>query len=125
VIAADTSSIINFLLGADTPDRLLVRQALQAQDLWLPPPVKTELLSARARHPKLDPFLRDAPLLTIADGFWERAGDNRRLILSKGLKANLADTLIAQCCIDAEATLIARDEDYRHFAKWCGLKLAA
>ena len=34
-------------------------------------------------------------------------------------------TLIAQFCIDADAALIARDEDYRHFARWCGLKLAA
>ena len=125
MIASDSSSIINFLQGTDTPDRLLVRRALQAQDLWLPPPVKAELLSARAPHPRLETFLRDAPMLTITDGFWTRAGDNRRLILSKGLTARLADTLIAQCCIDAGAALIARDDDYRHFAQWCGLTLAA
>ena len=124
MIAADSSSIINFLQGADTADRILVRRALQTQDLWLPPPVKTELLSARPPHPALEPFLREAPVLAITDGFWERAGDNRRLILSKWLKARLADTLIAQCCIDAGATLIARDDDYRHFAQWCGLTLA-
>jgi predicted nucleic acid-binding protein len=40
------------------------------------------------------------------------------------LKAALADSLIAQCCIDADVALIARDGDYRHFAKWCGLRLA-
>ena len=59
----------------------------------------------------------------IADGFWERAGDNRRLILSKGLKARLADTLIAQCWVDAGATLIGQDDGDRHFAQWCGLTL--
>ena len=36
----------------------------------------------------------------------------------------MADALIAQCCIDANVTLIARDRDYRHFERWCGLKLA-
>ena len=40
------------------------------------------------------------------------------------LKAKLADALIAQCCIDADVPLIARDADYRHFERWCGLKLA-
>jgi len=50
-------------------------------------------------------------------------GENRRLIFSKGLKARLADTLIAQCCIDARAPLIATEGDYRHFANWCGLLL--
>jgi predicted nucleic acid-binding protein len=48
----------------------------------------------------------------------------RTLILSKGLKARLADALIAQCCIDAGATLVCRDRDFRHFARWGGLKLA-
>ena len=62
--------------------------------------------------------------MPIEPGFWERAGLGRRLILSKGLRARLADTLIAQCCIDAGAPLIARDNDYRHFVRWCGLKLA-
>jgi len=63
-------------------------------------------------------------VLGTAEGFWERAGESRRLILLKGLKAKLADTLVAQCCIDADVPLIARDGDFRHFAQWCGLKLA-
>ena len=45
--------------------------------------------------------------------------------MSKGLKARALDSLIAQCCIDADVPLIARDTDYRHFAKWCGLKLVS
>jgi predicted nucleic acid-binding protein len=36
----------------------------------------------------------------------------------------MPDALIAQCCIDADVPLIARDKDYRHFESWCGLKLA-
>ena len=124
MIAADTSSVINFLLGADTPDRVLVRLALVGEDLCLPPAVKTELLSGTARMAGLDALLHGAPMLPIRDGYWDRAGDNRRLLKVKGLKANLADTLIAQSCIDADVALIARDTDFRHFADWCGLKLA-
>jgi predicted nucleic acid-binding protein len=125
LIAADTSSLVNFLAGEDTPDRDLIRRAMRAQDLWLPPPVKTELLSGRSRGTDLVALFDAAPMLAIAAGFWDRAGDARRLLLSKGLKARLADTLIAQCCIDADAPLITSDADYRHFERWCGLKLAA
>jgi predicted nucleic acid-binding protein len=40
------------------------------------------------------------------------------------LLARLLDALIAQSCIDHDVMLIARDDDFRHFAKHCGLKLA-
>ena len=124
MIAADSSSLINYLRGAELPDRDLVRNAIRQQTLWLPPPVKTELMSDRNRRPGSAGLFDEAPLLPIAPGFWERAGESRRLIISKGLKAKLADTLIAQCCIDAGVPLIANDGDYRHFERWCGLKLA-
>lgn len=123
MIAVDTSSFIDFLKGKPTSDARQVERAMSARTLWLPPPVKTELLSVQVADRGLEAFIRGAPLLPIADGFWERAGENRRLILSKGLKARLADTLIAQCCIDARISLIATDEDYRHFVRWCGLTL--
>jgi predicted nucleic acid-binding protein len=47
----------------------------------------------------------------------------RRAVRRRGLKANLADALVAQCCIDADVPLIAHDPDFRHFAAHCGLKL--
>ena len=40
------------------------------------------------------------------------------------LEGKLADTLIAQCCIDADIPLIAHDRGFRHFATHCGLQLA-
>lgn len=124
MIAADTSSLIAFLAGGSGPDVEQVVAALADDKLRLPPPVAAELLSK--------PNTQDAMVLIggltqldITDGYWERAGASRALLISKGLKARLADALIAQCCIDADVPLIARDGDYRHFARWCGLKLAA
>jgi predicted nucleic acid-binding protein len=125
LIAADTSSLINFLQASGTPDASLVRDALHADRLWLPPPAQTELLSSPLVGAAYDQLVLGARLLPFAPGFWERAGHSRRLILSKGLRARLADALIAQCCIDADAPLITSDADYRHFERWCGLKLAA
>jgi predicted nucleic acid-binding protein len=125
LIAADTSSLINFLRGAATPDADHVREALRADRLWLPPPAQTELLSRPMVGATFDQLVLGARLLPITPGYWERAGAHRRLVLSKGLRARLADTLIAQCCIDADAPLITSDANYRHFERWCGLKLAA
>ena len=125
MIAADTSSLINFLAGAGTPDAGRVREALRADRLRLPPPAKTELMSRPMVGATFEELMLGAMLLPITPGYWERAGHNRRLILGKGLRARLADTLIAQCCIDADAPLITSDADYRHFERWCGLKLVA
>ena len=123
MIAADTSSLIAFINGDTGPDIDLVTAALGRDELYMAPPVIAELLSKPARSRAAE-SLTELKLLEITEGFWHRAGDNRALLASKGLKAKLADALIAQCCIDAGAPLIARDGDYRHFARWCGLKLA-
>ena len=122
MIGADTSSLIAYLAGAGGDDVALIGDAMAADELRLPPPTVTELLSKPSAP--LDYLLHTVPLLDVSPGFWERAGRTRGLLRAKGLKAALADSLIAQCCIDADVALIARDGDYRHFAKWCGLKLA-
>jgi len=98
--------------------------ALSHRCVLLPPVVLSEILS----DPKLSgsaakTFLR-IPLLTLKLGYWERAGKSRSKLLAKGLSARLADTLIAQACIDSEIPLLSRDQDFRHFEKYCGLSLA-
>lgn len=101
-----------------------MRAALIDNALALPPVVVTELLSGPDREARLDAVLEIASRLPTLDGFWERAGDNRRSILSLGLRARLADALVAQACLDADVTLIAADGDFRHFSTHCGLRLA-
>jgi predicted nucleic acid-binding protein len=64
------------------------------------------------------------PQLDLLPDYWVRAAATRSMVLARGLRARLADTLIAQLCIDHDSALIARDGDFRHFAKHCGLKLA-
>ena len=96
---------------------------MAAEELVIPPPVATELFSKPDRT-QIVRLLQEVPTMTLAEGYWERTGESRRTLLAKGLKAAMADALIAQCCIDAGVPLIARDRDYRHFERWCGLKLA-
>ncbi len=122
--AIDTSSMVGFLRGDSGGDVELVDQALEQHRGIFPPVVLTELLS----DPKLDPavatLLGEIPVLETLDGFWERAGLLRAKILSRGFKARLADALVAQSCIDHRVSLIARDADFRHFARLGKLVLA-
>lgn len=113
-----------YLDGAAGRDVELVFEAVSAGTLVLAPPTVTELLSYSIERPMLTPLLRNAVVIPLSTGFWERAGLTRRSIRQHGLKAKLADVLIAQSCMDADAPLIAHDSDFRHFVP-LGLKLAA
>ena len=97
---------------------------MKAATLHLPPVVISELLSDRDSSAIIEVDLGNSPMLLVLPGFWQRAGATRRILLEKGLRAKIPDALIAQSCIDHDAPLITRDPDFRHFAKYCGLRLA-
>jgi predicted nucleic acid-binding protein len=123
LIATDTSSLVAFLSGEAGDDVGRIEAAIASANLCLPPPVLSELLS-KPDLSQIEDLLSGIPLMALSPGFWDRAGRTRRVLKVRGLKAALADSLIAQCCIDADVPLISRDKNYRHFERWCGLKLA-
>lgn len=124
MIAADTSSISAYFLGDSGSDVLRVDSALAGGLLRLPPVVLTELLSDPGASPTLASIITQFKLLEVREGYWQRAGKIRQRLMGLGLRARIADALIAQSCIDHDLPLITRDADFRHFAKHCGLKLA-
>jgi predicted nucleic acid-binding protein len=115
VIAIDTSSLIAYLTGDEGSDVAAVDTALASHQACLPPVVLTELLSDHKLAKNIRALFQELPLLELTDGFWERAGTLRASVLARRHRAKLADTLIAQACIDHGVPLIARDEDFRHF----------
>lgn len=123
MIAIDTSSFSRFLQNESGPDTALVAEALRDDTAYVAPIVRTELLSRPELTASGKGVVLAVPLLEIRDGYWDRAGQLRRNLLSAGLKAKLADCLIAQSCIDHDVPLITYDRDFRHFAK-AGLMLA-
>lgn len=123
MICADTSSLVRFLEGESGPDIELIARAALRGDLVVAPPTVTELLSYTEARPRLGDLLAIASVLPLEPTAWEKAGLIRRGLKRMGLRATLADALIAQCCIDAEVALIAHDPDFRHFAAHFGLKL--
>lgn len=125
MIAIDSSSFIAYLSGASGSDVTAVEAALAEKHGCLPPVVLTELLSDPKLPKAVESLLRQLPLLTVSDGYWERAGALRARVIASRHKAPLADTLIAQSCLDHDAPLITRDGDFRHFERLTRLELAS
>ena len=123
MIAADTSVLIDYFQGKNNIHTDKLDEVFAHHLLVLPPAVLVELLSDALLPKKFIDKIEELPLLELTKNYWQRAGINRSKIISKKLKAPLADTLIAQSCIDHQVPLITRDTDFRHFVKYCGLTL--
>jgi predicted nucleic acid-binding protein len=123
MITADTSTWVAYLAGAAGDDVLLLKHALQGQQLWMLPVVLTELVSDPALPSGVAASLLDLPMLEIEPGFWQRAGALRAKVFARHRRARLADSLIAQLCLDSGASLVTRDRDFRAFAAVSALSL--
>ena len=109
--------------GAAGPDVEATDLALAHRQAVLPPVVLSELLSDPKIRNDVKAVFLALPLLEILDGYWERAGLLRAKALARGRRARLADTLIAQSCLDHDVELITRDSDFGHLSRVAGLRL--
>ncbi len=123
MIAADTSVLIDYFQGKNNPQTDKLDEVFIHHLLVLPPPVLVEILSDPFLPKKFVDKIEGIPLLEPTKNYWQRAGINRSKLIAKKLKARLADTLIAQSCIDHQVPLITLDTDFKHFVKYCGLVL--
>lgn len=121
MIAVDTSSWIAFLSGQAGSDIQFVEHALAERQACVPPVVLTELLSDPHLPEPVARFLGELPVLPLEVGYWERAGALRAKVIAARRRAPLADSLIAQSCLDHRVRLVTRDTDFRQFAALGGL----
>lgn len=116
MIAADTSTWIDYLEGGDSKHSKLLDEALQDRTLLMLPAVLTELLSSPDLPQAVVQDLLEVPLIEVETGFWQRAGMLRAKVIARRRKARLGDALIAQSCIDRGVSLLTRDRDFKAFA---------
>ena len=121
-VAVDSSSLIGYLNGRSGRDTDAVARVLASGDAVLPPLVVTEVLSLPTLPTEVSQLLGTFAQLGVRPGYWERAGSLRARVVERGRRARIADTLIAQSCLDHEVPLITADADFRHFAS-LGLRL--
>lgn len=123
MIAVDTSSFIAYFNGDPGRDVTIIEATFAQKQAVLPPVVLAELLSLPELPKPVRILTKTLPLLPLGDGYWERAGYLRSKVLARGYKARLADSLIAQSCLDHGISLVTRDKDFRHFARVAELQL--
>ncbi len=124
MLCLDTSSLIAYLQGEEGADVDVIDQALIDQVGVLSPVTVAELLSDPDLSPTLRRTILELPTLSMTEGFWERTGLLRAKVIRAGRRANLADTLIAQSCLDHHASLVTRDRDFKAFVSAVGLRVA-
>jgi predicted nucleic acid-binding protein len=122
-LAIDSSSLIAYLSGRDRADTRLVHQALERGEAVLPPVVVTEVLSQPGLPQVVVDLLQTIATLELTDGYWQRAGATRALVIAKGRRARLADTLIAQVCLDHDVSLVTNDKDFRALSSIARLRV--
>jgi predicted nucleic acid-binding protein len=122
LIALDASSFARLLDGLHDRASDAAREALGSRLATLPPIVLTELLSNPNITTAASEYVATIPLLPLLEGYWSRAAILRADLLRRGFKAEVADCLIAQSCIDHDIPLITYDRDFRHFIP-AGLQL--
>lgn len=123
MLCIDTSSLVAYLEGNTGADVDLVDQAFSDEVGVISPVTVTEVLSDPNLSRSVRGVILQLPVLPITEGFWERAGMLRAKILRSGHKARLADTLIAQNCLDHGALLVTRDKDFRTYTRIAGLRI--
>lgn len=123
MVCPDTNCVIAYLAGDPGADVEFLDKLLERKMVALSPVVVAELLSDPALPTEAEMLIRSLPELHVAPGYWQRAGKLRAQLAQKGYKARLADTLIAQSCLDHQVPLLTRDLGFRRFAKVVGLQL--
>jgi predicted nucleic acid-binding protein len=123
VICVDTNCFIAYLAGEDASDVEFLDKLLRRRFVTLPPVVVAELLSAPDLPYETEVLIQSFPVLQLQEGYWQRAGKLRAKLAARGFSARLADTLIAQSCLDNGTALLTRDKGFQRFSKVAGLKL--
>lgn len=123
MVGVDTNCLIAYLAGDTGEDMELLDKLLERKAVALPPVVVSELLSDRALPQDTEKLILALPSLAILEGHWARAGKLRAELSRHGFSARLADTLVAQSCLDHNAPLLTRDRGFARFKKVAGLEL--
>lgn len=124
-VVVDTSAWIEFFAGREVSG---LEDALAAGQVVLAPVVVAELVggtqTASGRE-KISALVADFAVHQTPVEHWIRVGELRRRLKAHGLSVSTPDAHVAQCALDRDAHLLARDQIFSHIAKLEPLKLIA
>ena len=119
MIVVDTSVWICALRSPDGPETAILRGLLDADEVALPVPVRSELLmgAAGAKRGPLADALSALPLLYPTDGTWRTLDSWSERAGARGHTFGLGDLLIAILAADAGALVWSLDRDFERLAR--------
>ena len=124
-LVVDTSVWIDFLAGRPAP---ALEEGLSLGTVALPPLVVAELVGgARQERQRaaIADLVRDLPVHETPLDHWIRVGDLRRRLAENGVTVSTPDAHVAQCAIDRDAVLLARDDVFNKIAKAISLRVTS
>lgn len=120
----DTSVWIDFFAGETIS---VLEEGLAAHIVVLSPVVVAELVSGAVRPKErtaIKELVSELPIHPTPRGHWIAVGNLRRELRGRGLSVSTPDAHIAQCALDREALLLARDAIFPKIAALVPLRLA-
>ncbi len=123
VVVVDTSVWIDFFAGRAAA---ALEESLAEGTVVMSPIVAAELISGAHRpvdRAALIDLLHGLPLHETPLAHWIRAGELRRRLKEQGISVSTPDAHVAQCAIDRNAVLLARDVIFKKIAQFSSLRL--
>ena len=117
LICADTNCWIAYFSGEVGDDLDRLAECMSNNAICMAPAILAEILSNPWLPAEDESDILTIPLMELTPGFWRRAGKLRASLFRLNYRPKLADTLIAQTCIDHRVPLLTRDRDFRPFVK--------
>lgn len=119
MIVVDTSVWISALRSPSSPETAILRGLLDADEVALPAPVRSELLmgAAGAKRGPLANALSALPLLYPTDGTWRTLDAWTERAATRGHSFSLGDLLIGILAAEAGALVWSLDGDFERLAR--------
>lgn len=123
MICFDTCVWIAYFAGEDSREVELLDYHLKIHAVIMHPVVLAELFSDADMPEGIRGSLLSLPEIKLLDGFWARVGRLRGQMRAAKMTPKLADTLIAQGCIESNTPLVTRDHGFQRFQRFASLHL--
>jgi predicted nucleic acid-binding protein len=114
MIVVDTSVWVSALRSASSPEAPALAALLDADEILLPVPVRTELIGGarRAERTRLRKLLTALPVIYPTDETWRTMDDWAALGRDRGERFGVADLLIAALARESGALVWSLDADF-------------
>ena len=112
--------------GKESESVLGLRNLINEGEVIMIGPIRQEVLSGikeRERFERIREALRAFPSQRVDEPIYEIAASFYNLCRSKGVQGSHTDFLIAACSVEWKSSILTKDRDFSHYAKFLPIEL--